>query len=100
MVRDRLKKEVKKAEEENRGCFCQLYDPLITSGDKIDIGMKALDEQYSSKIPIFILEANGHISHGNGKAFELAGVTKTTEDPKNGGKYVKDKDGELTGEIQ
>ena len=76
----------------------QLYDPLITPGEALAVGMKDLDE-YSTKIGIFILESNGHVAHANSKAFSVAGITENTEDP-DFARYIRDENGKLTGEIQ
>lgn len=54
-----------------------------------------LDEA-STEHPIIISTVGGHFSMANSKAFELAGVTKESEDPV-GGKFDRDQKGELTG---
>ena len=42
---------------------------------------------------------NGHIAHANTACFNAKGITKDTPDPPNG-RYIKDKEGNLTGELQ
>jgi predicted amidohydrolase YtcJ len=46
--------------------------------------------------PVWLTHASGHAGFANARAMELAGVTKTTEDPK-GGKILKDANGNPTG---
>lgn len=46
--------------------------------------------------PVILGHASGHAAYANGKALELAGVTRDTPDPA-GGTVVKDRDGEPTG---
>lgn len=75
----------------------QLFDPTITPGE-MAFSLKALDE-LSATLPIFILEANGHIAHANSAAFKAAGITKDTPNPPHG-RFVQDAQGQLTGEIQ
>ena len=46
--------------------------------------------------PVWLTHASGHAGFANAKAMEVAGVTRTTEDPK-GGKILKDGRGNPTG---
>jgi len=46
--------------------------------------------------PVWLTHASGHAGFANAKAMEVAGVTRTTEDPK-GGKILKDSRGNPTG---
>ncbi|MEP7242718.1 MAG: amidohydrolase [Gammaproteobacteria bacterium] len=48
--------------------------------------------------PIYIREWSYHHGLANGKALELAGVTRTTPDPQSG-RILHDEKGELTGEL-
>jgi hypothetical protein len=57
-----------------------------------------LDEIFPDR-PVFIVHLSGHAAFANSKAFEAAGVTKDTPDPK-GGEFEKDDKGELTGYIK
>jgi len=52
----------------------------------------------SSGNPIFVMIQSMHTVYVNHKAFEVAEITNETPQP-NGGTYVKDKDGNLTGMI-
>ncbi len=56
-----------------------------------------LDELFPDQ-PAFIIHLSGHGAFANSKAFEAAGVTKDTPNPK-GGVFEKDKNGELSGYI-
>lgn len=53
----------------------------------------------STTNPIFVVNQSGHIAYVNHKALELAGITDTTPDPGNGGVYVRDAHGKLTGKL-
>jgi predicted amidohydrolase YtcJ len=57
-----------------------------------------LDELFPDR-PAFIVHLSGHAAFANSKAFEAAGVTKDTPNPK-GGEFEKDAKGELTGYIK
>ena len=46
--------------------------------------------------PVWLTHASGHAGFANARAMEVAGVKKTTPDPK-GGQILKDKDGNPTG---
>ncbi len=56
---------------------------------------RELDELFPDT-PVFIFHMSGHGAYVNSKAFELAGITKATPNPK-GGVFEKDDKGELTG---
>ena len=53
-------------------------------------------DRVSPNHPVLLTHASGHAGFANGKALELAGVTRTTLDPE-GGEFVKDAAGEPTG---
>ncbi len=55
-----------------------------------------IDEAVSDR-PVYVGHRGGHTAVVNSKAFELAGVTMSTPDPR-GGKYYRE-DGELTGKV-
>lgn len=95
-IKSKIREAVKNADPEVI-LAAQLFDPKITPG-VFDVSRKGLD-QFGDKIGIFILEANGHVAHVNSAALKLAGVDRNTKDPPHG-RLVRDKDGELTGEIQ
>ena len=89
---------MKNAESNSKPVTCLLFDPLATPGKKMDVSINALD-QLSKTVPIFLYEANGHIAHANSAAFARVGISNKTPDPQNG-RYIKDNEGNLTGEIQ
>lgn len=53
---------------------------------------------YSTETPIFVVAQNSHAAWANRKAFAIGGIDEDTEDP-TGGKYVRDEDGKLTGQM-
>ncbi len=57
-----------------------------------------LDEAVPDK-PVKVSHRGGHIGWYNSKALELAGVSRTTEDP-FGGRFERDETGELTGLVE
>lgn len=65
--------------------------------DKRALTMRDLDE-VSSEHPVIVRHRGGHTYFYNSKAFEMAGVTKSTPDPM-GGTYDKDAGGNLTGRV-
>jgi predicted amidohydrolase YtcJ len=73
------------------------FDPSLTTGNA-NITRKELDA-IAPDNPIFMLNASGHLAYVNSKAIELAGVTDTTPDPPAGGRYFKDANGKLTGQL-
>jgi len=73
------------------------FDPSLTTGNA-NITRKELDA-IAPDNPIFMLNASGHLAYVNSKAIEIAGVTETTPDPPAGGRYFKDANGRLTGQL-
>jgi len=65
--------------------------------DKRALSIHDLDE-VSRDHPVVVRHRGGHTSFYNSKAFEMAGITKTTPDPM-GGTYDKDEGGELNGRV-
>lgn len=65
--------------------------------DKRQLHIRDLDE-VSKEHPVVVRHRGGHTSFYNSKAFEMAGITKTTPDPM-GGTYDKDPNGELNGRV-
>jgi predicted amidohydrolase YtcJ len=59
---------------------------------------KYIDEIVPDR-PVLLEGFDGHTYWANGKALALAGITRTTPDPRNG-KIVRDQDGEPTGALQ
>jgi predicted amidohydrolase YtcJ len=72
------------------------YDPILIRD------LKSLDaatlDQISSTNPVFVMIQSMHTVYVNHRALELAGIDNDTPQPE-GGTYVKDEDGELTGMI-
>jgi predicted amidohydrolase YtcJ len=73
------------------------YDPSITPG-RITLDKASLDA-IAPEAPLFLFESNGHIAHVNSRALSAAGITRDTPDPPQA-RYVRDANGEPTGEIQ
>lgn len=72
------------------------YDPVQIRDLK---GLNAdLLDGISTENPIFVMIQSMHTVYVNHKAFEVAGITNDSPQPE-GGTYVKDKDGKLTGRI-
>lgn len=71
-------------------------DTSITEHRHITI--QELDAEFPDN-PVFILHISGHMAVLNSKAFELIDVDKNTPDM-DGGVYVKDDKGELTGLVE
>ena len=60
---------------------------------------KSIIDELVSDRPAYIWEVSGHAALLNSKALEVCGITKDTPDPE-GGHYVKDENGELTGVVR
>jgi predicted amidohydrolase YtcJ len=73
-------------------------DPSRTSPPMAELTADLLDT-VSTTNPIFVVNQSCHIAYVNHKALELAGITDSTPDPGNGGVYVKDAKGRLTGKL-
>ncbi len=65
--------------------------------DQRELNVHDLD-QVSSEHPVSVRHRGGHTTYYNSKAFELAGVTRTTPDPA-GGTFDRDPNGELNGRV-
>jgi predicted amidohydrolase YtcJ len=77
----------------------QWVEAIMFDDTKLDVPLtrKELDE-VSRDHPIAVNHRGGHTSWYNSKAFELAGITKSTPDPDHG-RFFKDNSGELTGRV-
>ncbi len=73
-------------------------DPSRTAPFMAELTADDLDK-VSTDVPIFIVNQSGHIGYVNHKAIELAGLTDNTPNPGDGGIYVKDAQGKLTGKL-
>lgn len=73
-------------------------DPSRTSPFMAELTADILDK-VSTEVPIFVMNQSDHIAYVNHKALELAGINDQTPNPGNGGVYVKDAQGKLTGKL-
>ncbi|MBU3589556.1 amidohydrolase [Polynucleobacter sp. 80A-SIGWE] len=73
-------------------------DPSRTTPFMAELTANDLDK-VSTEVPILVVNTSGHIAYANHKALEIAGITNKTPNPKGGGVFVKDKDGNLTGKL-
>ena len=65
--------------------------------DKRPLNVRDLD-QVSTEHPVVVQHRGGHTSFYNTKAFELAGISRSTPDP-DGGTFDRDSSGNLTGRV-
>jgi predicted amidohydrolase YtcJ len=77
----------------------QWVNAFMFDDTKLDVPLtrQHLDE-VSREHPIVVGHRGGHTSWYNSKAFELAGITKSTPDPDHG-RFFRDSQGELTGRV-
>ncbi len=73
-------------------------EPLLYQGEAGRPTWRESLDEVSTELPVFVVHNSGHAAYANSKAFELAGITKDTPDPK-GGEFLKDRNGELEGYI-
>ncbi|MEI2300102.1 amidohydrolase [Ensifer sp. MJa1] len=73
------------------------FDPAVQAGP--DALTFAELDAVSTTIPIFILNASGHLAYANSKAFEAAGIPADVVNPP-GAEFVRDTSGKLTGTIK
>ena len=73
------------------------FDPSRTTPLFAQLTADDLDA-ISKEVPIFVLNASGHIAYLNHKAIELSGITDKTPDPPSG-RYGRDAQGRLTGQL-
>jgi len=73
-------------------------DPSRTAPFMAELNADILDK-VSTEVPIFVMNQSDHIAYVNHKALELAGITDKTPNPGNGGVFVKDTQGRLTGKL-
>jgi len=70
------------------------WDPSVQDG--VDaLTFKELDG-VSTKHPVFIINASGHLAYANSKAFEIAGITEDIKNP-DGAEFVRDENNKLNG---
>jgi predicted amidohydrolase YtcJ len=77
----------------------QWVTAVMFDDTKLDVPLtrRQLDE-VSKDHPIAVNHRGGHTSWYNSKAFDLAGITKSTPDPDHG-RFFRDESGELTGRV-
>lgn len=73
------------------------WDPAIQGGPEM-LTFEELDA-ISTDNPVFILNASGHWAYANTKAFEVAGITETIENP-TGAEFVRNENGQLIGAMK
>jgi predicted amidohydrolase YtcJ len=73
------------------------FDPALQAGPDA-LTFAELDD-VSREIPVFVLNASGHLAYANRKAFEAAGIPDDVEDP-TGAEFVRDAAGNLTGTMK
>ena len=73
-------------------------DPSRTFPFMAELTADILDK-VSTDVPIIVMNQSGHIAYANHKAFELAGINDKTPNPGEGGIYMKDPQGRLTGVV-
>jgi predicted amidohydrolase YtcJ len=73
-------------------------DPSRTQPFMAELTADVLDK-VSTEVPIAVMNQSGHILYVNHKALELAGITDKTPNPGDGGIYMKDAQGRLTGVV-
>ncbi|VAV84457.1 twin-arginine translocation signal domain protein [hydrothermal vent metagenome] len=76
---------------------CKGLDPILTE-DLITPNIKFLDD-IAPNNPLIIISQSLHTYWANSKAFELAGITKDSQNPSKSSYYEKDATGNLTGLI-
>lgn len=73
-------------------------DPSRTEPFMAELTADVLDK-VSTEVPIAVMNQSGHILYVNHKALEIAGITDKTPNPGDGGIYMKDAQGRLTGVV-
>ena len=70
------------------------FDPALQEGP--DALTFAELDAVSTEVPVFVLNASGHLAYANRKAFAVAGISEDVADPP-GAEFVRDGEGRLTG---
>jgi len=86
-----------KDEKEGEWIVCKGLDPILTK-DLITPNIAFLDA-ISPDNPLVIISQSLHTYWANSKAFDLANITKNSQNPSNSSYYEKDTNGNLTGLI-
>ncbi len=82
---------------ENEWIVCRNYYPMLQAFEE-PLGFSSLDK-ISGIRPIMVLNASGHIAYANQAAFMAAGIPDDVANP-SGGEFVRDTNGNLTGEMR
>ena len=82
---------------EDEWIVCRNYYPMLQAFEE-PLGFSSLD-RISSTRPIMVLNASGHIAYANRAAFAAAGIPDDVANP-SGGEFVRDTNGNLTGEMR
>src|SRR5688500_7344914 len=95
-VRELLANLRQKADKTPAG---QWVSAVMFDDTKLDVPLTVRHlNEVSKEHPMSVGHRGGHTSWYNTKAFELAGVTKSTPDPDHG-RFFRDANGELTGRV-
>jgi len=97
-LKEALEKMKKEGQPDKEGWIYAFGADQTLYTEKRGPTRQELDELFPDR-PAFIAHLSGHAAFANSKAFEAAGITKDTPNPK-GGEFEKDKNGELTGYIK
>ncbi len=73
------------------------FDPAVQTG-LATLTFAELDA-VSTRHPVFVLNASGHLAYANRKAFDVAGIAPDVANPP-GAEFVRDDHGNLTGEMK
>ena len=73
------------------------FDPSLQEGPDA-LTFTELDA-VSTDHPVFVLNASGHLAYANRKAFEIAGIDESVENPP-GAEFVRNAEGELNGTMK
>jgi hypothetical protein len=73
-------------------------DPSRTQPFMAELTADVLDK-VSTEVPIAVMNQSGHILYVNHKALEVAGINDKTPNPGDGGIYMRDAQGRLTGVV-
>jgi hypothetical protein len=95
MVADAVKQARPGAWIQGRGWHQEKWDKVPRPNVE-GVPLHAALDRVSPDNPVLLTHASGHAAFVNGKALELAGITRATKDPA-GGKIVRDARGEPTG---
>ena len=97
--RDEALEKLRHQEPDDQGWILGFgVEPLLYEGEAGRPTWRQSLDEVSTELPVFVIHNSGHAAYANSKAFELAGITKDTPNPR-GGEFLKDENGELEGYI-